>query len=269
MTQVKKIGFIGAGNMAAAIIGGIIKKEILSPKSLIVYDIDQKRLDAMENELGVSKSSSLTDVASASDILLICVKPNVMFSVLQDIKDLILQKAVVSIAAGWSAAMIKNIIGHEKKILRLMPNTPLLAGEGMTVFETPSNIDEDDYTLIKSIFGALGQTAEAPEKLMDAVTAISGSGPAYVYMFIDALADGGVLEGMPKELALKLAAQTVFGSAKMVMDTGTHPMVLKDAVCSPGGTTIEAVKVLEDNAFKSTLMQAVRSCSDKSKKLSK
>lgn len=269
MSWNKRIGFVGAGNMASAIIEGIVKKEILPAKNLYVYDIDQVKLASMEKELGITKVSSLPEIIKNADIILLCVKPNVMGIVLQNIKNEIKDKAVVSIAAGWSALKIKEMIGNDKKVLRLMPNTPLMAGEGMTVFETPNNIDKEDYTLIQSIFGALGQTAEAPEKLMDAVTAVSGSGPAYAYLFIDAIADGGVLEGLPKDLALKLAAQTVLGAAKMVIDTGKHPSVLKDAVCSPGGTTIEAVKTLEDNAFKGTLMQAVRDCADKSKMLSK
>ncbi len=269
MLQNKKIGFIGAGNMASAIITGIVKKEILPAASLYVYDIDPNKLNSMEKELKINQAPALKDMVQSAELVFFCVKPNVMGGVLNEIKNNLGGKAVVSIAAGWSAAMIKQIIGQDKKVLRLMPNTPLMAGEGMTVFETPSNIEKDDYTLVQSIFGALGQTAEAPEKLMDAVTAVSGSGPAYVYMFIDALADGGVLEGLPKDLALKLAVQTVLGSAKMVIDTGKHPGVLKDAVCSPGGTTIEAVKIMEDNSFKGTLMQAVRSCAEKSKKLSK
>ena len=269
MLQNKKIGFIGAGNMASAIITGIVQKKILPAQCLYVNDIDQNKLNTMEKELNINKAPALTEAVKSAEIIFLCVKPNVMGSVLTEIKKDLDGKAVVSIAAGWSAAMIKEIIGQDKKVLRLMPNTPLMAGEGMTVFETPTNIKKDDYTLVQSIFGALGQTAEASEKLMDAVTAVSGSGPAYVYMFIDALADGGVLEGLPKELALKLAVQTVLGSAKMVLDTGKHPGVLKDAVCSPGGTTIEAVKVLEDNAFKGTMMQAVHSCAEKSKKLSK
>jgi len=269
MTEEKKIAFIGAGNMASAIISGIVKNELLDAKNVIVYDIDSLKLDEMAAELHISKVATLLDAVENSQIIFMCIKPNVMEPVLQEIKDKLNEKSIVSIAAGWSAKRIKDVIGKDKKVLRLMPNTPLMAGEGMTIFETPSDIPAEDNNLVKAIFNALGQTAEASEKLMDAVTAVSGSGPAYVYLLIDAIADGGVLQGLPKDLALKLAAQTVLGSAKMVLDTGKHPCALKDAVCSPGGTTIEAVKVLEDNAFKGTLIQAVEACAEKSRKLSK
>jgi pyrroline-5-carboxylate reductase len=269
MQNAKTIGFIGGGNMAGAIISGIVSKKVLPPENIYVYDVDTKKLDEMAENLGVQKASGVSGIVDSCDIFMLCVKPNVVEKVLLEVKGCNRdKKPVVSIAAGWSARRIKSVAGEDQKVLRLMPNTPLLIGEGMTVFETPSDVDKDDYALIRGIFDGLGATAEAGEKLMDAVTAVSGSGPAYAYLFIDALADGGVLQGLPKDVALKLAAQTVLGAAKMVLETGKHPCALKDAVCSPGGTTIEAVKTLEAHSFKGIIFQAVEDCAMKSKKLS-
>lgn len=269
MTEDKKIAFIGAGNMASAIISGIVDKGVVSAKNILVYDIDAFKLNEIAAQTKITKAVSLTDAVNQAAIIILCVKPNVIETILKEIKNELDNKSVVSIAAGWSAEKIKEVIGKDKKVLRLMPNTPMMAGEGMTVFEMPTDVPYKDFSLIKDIFSSLGQTAECPEKFMDAVTAVSGSGPAYAYLLIDAMADGGVLQGLPKDLALKLAAQTVLGASKMVLSTGKHPCVLKDAVCSPGGTTIEAVKKLEDCSFKGAIMNAIEACAEKSKKLSK
>jgi pyrroline-5-carboxylate reductase len=189
--------------------------------------------------------------------------------VLADIKNDLDGKAVVSIAAGWSGDMIKAFIGADKKVLRLMPNTPLLVGEGMTVFETPHTLEDDEFAFVETIFASLGLVERASQRQMDAVTAVSGSGPAYVFMFIEALADAGVLCGLPRAQAVKLAAQTLLGSAKMVLQTDSHPGALKDAVCSPGGTTIEAVKSLEESGFRGAVIKAVEQCAKKSQSLGK
>lgn len=259
------LGFIGAGNMAAAIIKGAIEKNVIRPEDIHVYDIDSNKCDTLKSNLRIKIYESVKALCEGSDIILLAVKPNVLSSVLTEIKEI--NKPVVSIAAGWSADMIKGVIGHNRKVLRLMPNTPLMAGEGMSVFETPSNFDDDHREFIENIFSALGKVEHAPLKLMDAVTAVSGSGPAYVYMFIEALADGGVLCGLPRDKAMTLAAQTVLGAAKTVIETGIHPGALKDAVCSPGGTTIEAVKVLETNGMRGAVINAVEQCAKKSKAL--
>lgn len=264
-----KLGFIGAGNMAAAIIKGAVQKKVVPASAIKVFDVDDKKTVALANELGSETAKSLKELCENSDIVVIAVKPNVMAAVLGDIKSCIQNKAIVSIAAGWSAEKMKQIIGEDKKVLRLMPNTPLLVGEGMTVFEMPCSLNDDELIFVKSLFSALGQIDEVPCKMMDAVTAVSGSGPAYVFMFIEAIADAGVLCGLPRDTALKLAAQTVMGSAKMVLDTGSHPGALKDTVCSPGGTTIEAVKVLEQNAFRGSVISAVEKCAEKSHNMSK
>lgn len=258
------LGFIGAGNMASAIINGAVEKRAVKASCVHVFDIDSAKVDALKS-LGVNASASIEELCAASDIILIAIKPNVMNTVLDELKSF--DNPIVSIAAGWSATMIKGVVGAERKVLRLMPNTPLMAGEGMSVFETPGNFLSEHKEFIERIFSALGKIEHAPQKLMDAVTAVSGSGPAYVYMFIEALADGGVLCGLPRDQAMKLAAQTVLGSAKTVMDTGRHPGALKDAVCSPGGTTIEAVKSLETSGFRGAIINAVEQCAKKSRAL--
>lgn len=263
------LGFVGAGNMANAIVKGAVEKNVISADKIYVFDVDFQKTQAMSAELGIVSVSSLEDLCAKAEVLVAAVKPNVLAAVLKELKSLLGNKPVVSIAAGWSADMIKAQIGEDKKVLRLMPNTPLLVGEGMSVFESPSNLSAQETAFVESVFSALGKIDHAPCKAMDAVTAVSGSGPAYVFMFIEALADAGVLCGLTRAQAQKLAAQTVMGSAKMVLDTGSHPGVLKDAVCSPGGTTIEAVKSLENDGLRGVVMNAVVKCAEKSQKMSR
>ncbi len=263
------VGFIGAGNMAAAIIEGSIGKKVISAENIWVYDIDSAKLDDMKQRLGVLTANRLSELVESIDIVILAVKPNIIGAVLENIKDIIGSKAVVSIAAGWSADRLKSVIGADKKVLRLMPNTPLMVGEGMTVFEVPHSVSEDEYVFIENMFSSIGRVEQAPERLMDAVTAVSGSGPAYVFLFIEALADAGVLCGLPRAQALELASQTVLGAAKMVLETGSHPGALKDAVCSPGGTTIEAVKSLENDGLRAAVINAAEKCAAKSRSMSK
>ena len=261
------LGFVGAGNMAQAIIAGAIEKGTLTADTVYVYDVDAARREDIAARFGVKAAGSLDILCKNSEMLLLAIKPNVMPAVLSELKSLSTDLPVLSIAAGWSAQMIKDRLCRDHKVLRLMPNTPLMVGEGMSVFETPTNFNDNEQAFASSIFSALGKVEYAPQKLMDAVTAVSGSGPAYVYIFIEALADAGVLCGLPRNTALTLAAQTVYGASKTVMDTGTHPGVLKDAVCSPGGTTIEAVKSLEQGGFRGAVIDAVEKCALKSKAL--
>ncbi|MEZ4357685.1 MAG: pyrroline-5-carboxylate reductase [Eubacteriales bacterium] len=269
MDTQKKLGFIGGGNMGSAIINGIILKGIIPAKNISVFDISEAQRRNIEDKFKVNTSDKIQKLISESDIIFFCVKPNVIKNVLADIFKIdITGKTFVSIVAGYSAEKIKSILGKPIDLLRIMPNTPLLVGEGMTVFEMPITISEGDMELIKSIFESLGKTSYATAAQMDAVTAVSGSGPAYAYMLIDAMADAGLLLGLPYDKAVLLAAQTVMGAAKVILDTNAHPMQLKTNVCSPGGTTIAAVKVLEENSFKGTVMDAVKSCADKSRELS-
>ncbi len=262
-----RLGFIGAGNMASAIVKGAIEKKAIAPNHIMVYDVDHEKVKALQESCSVHGVSSINELCANCTILLAAVKPNILPGILKNLSDIDLP--LISIAAGWSTIHIKEIYGDHKRVLRVMPNTPLMVGEGMSVFETPSNFAEHEMEFAKKLFGALGKVAFAQQAQMDAVTAVSGSGPAYVFMFIEALADGGVLCGLPRAQAIELAAQTVLGSAKMVLDTGTHPGALKDAVCSPGGTTIEAVKSLEHNGFRGAVIDAVDKCAKKSGSLSK
>lgn len=262
-----KLGFIGAGNMAGAIIKGALEKNVIVPNHIIIYDIDTAKIKELQESYGIHGVASIAELCEKCDILLAAVKPNILPEVLRGLCNI--ELPLISIAAGWSAEHIKEFYGEHKRVLRIMPNTPLMVGEGMSVFETPSNFNEHELAFAKKLFGALGKVSFAQAKQMDAVTAVSGSGPAYVYMFIEALADGGVLCGLPRAQALTLAAQTVLGAAKMVIDTAEHPGALKDAVCSPGGTTIEAVKTLEQHGFRGAVIDAVEQCAKKSGAMAK
>ena len=262
-----KLGFIGAGNMAGAIIRGAVEKNASAPNHIIVYDVDTEKVKALQESCGVHGVASIAELCEKSDMLLVAVKPNVLPDVLKELHGVDLP--LISIAAGWSSSKIKELYGNHKRVLRVMPNTPLMVGEGMSVFETPGSLNEHELAFAKKLFGAMGKVLFVQGKQMDAVTAVSGSGPAYAFMFIEALADGGVLCGLPRAEALTLAAQTLLGSAKMVLDTGTHPGALKDAVCSPGGTTIEAVKSLEEHGFRGAVIEAVEVCAKKSGALAK
>ncbi len=263
-----KLGFIGAGNMAQAIIKGALVNNVINSDNIYVYDIDEKKLEDLKNSLGINAAESIDDLCEKCDIMLLAVKPNVMGDVLNQIKNHSNDIPVISIAAGWSAGKIKDIIGKNSRVLRLMPNTPLLVGEGMSVFESPCSLSESEIKFAETLFAALGKVEYAPLSLMDAVTAVSGSGPAYFFMFIEALSDAGAKLGLEKEQALTLAAQTALGAAKMVLETRQDPGALKDAVCSPGGTTIEAVKSFEENGLHEIVGEAVEKCAAKSKYLS-
>lgn len=262
-----KFSFIGAGNMASAIINGICLKNLAAPSDICVSDKDDAKLADFAKK-GIVTTQSNSDCADFGDVIIIAVKPNIVAKIAPEIKDEAKSKLVVSIAAGVSSDSLKKMIKSDR-VVRIMPNTPALVGEGMTaVCKTDGTSDEDIQTVCK-IFDSVGKTVVIPESQIDAVTAVSGSGPAYIYMVIEAMADGGVLCGLTREDAYALAAQTVLGSAKTVLETGIHPGKLKDAVCSPGGTTIEAVKVLEEKGLRSAFIDAVVACRDKSEKMSK
>lgn len=261
-----KIGFIGAGNMGGAIIGGIVKNNI--SKDIMVYDKNKDGLRAICRELNVKAAKDNKDVAKYSDILFLAVKPNVLYSVIDEIKPVVSDKTVVvSIAAGQSIEKIEKAFSKRVKLIRVMPNTPALVGEGMSALCKNSNVEDEDMENVLEIFNALGKAEEVLEYMMDAVTAVSGSSPAYIFMLIEAMADAAVIGGLPRNKAYIFAAQSVLGSAKMVLETGKHPGELKDMVCSPGGTTIEAVKVLEKEGFRSAVIEAMQACMDKSGKM--
>lgn len=263
-----KIGFIGAGNMGSSMMGGIISSGTVEAQDIMASDIFQATLDELSGELGVNTSISNRDVVDFSDIIIIAVKPQYLPDAISGIKDMdFSDKVVVSIAAGQSLARLKELFGKDLKLIRVMPNTPALVGEAMSALSPNELVTEDDIEIVVELFESFGKAEIVPEKLQDAVVGISGSSPAYVYMFIEALADGAVVEGMPRAQAYKFAAQAVLGSAKMVLETGEHPGVLKDNVCSPGGTTIEAVAALEALGFRNAVIEAERVCIEKSREL--
>lgn len=265
-----KIGFIGSGNMGQAMIGGIIRAGLVPAENIVVYDPDEAKLKALEAELGISIVNAATTLAAESDLIVLAVKPDIYPVVLREIAGSIKVGAItVTIAPGRSLAEVGGILGTNAKVVRTMPNTPALVGEGMTAYCANEAVSVEELAEVKAVLECFGQAEQIPEKLMDAVVGISGSSPAYVFMFIEALADAGVKGGIPRDKAYRFAAQSVLGSAKMVMETGKHPGALKDMVCSPGGTTIEAVSVLEQEGLRSAVIKAVDACIGKAVKLGK
>lgn len=266
----KIIGFIGGGNMASAIIGGIIGSGIADKDHIIAADKFPTVVDCLKNRFGIQASTENIEISSNADILFLAVKPNMFATVIPEIKDSIKKDAlIISIAAGQTIEKIENLFEKEIKLVRTMPNTPALVGESMSALCANKNVSEDELAVAIDIFNSFGKCEVVSESLIDAVVGVSGSSPAYVYMFIEAMADAAVADGMPRAQAYKFAAQAVLGSAKMVLETGKHPGELKDAVCSPGGTTIEAVAELEKNGFRNAVIAAQRACVEKSKEMSK
>ena len=264
-----KIGFIGAGNMGSAIIGGILSNSIAAPSELIVSDKNETALASLKEKYGICTVSDNKECTLKADILFLCVKPNILYSVIDEIKNSVNEKTIfVSIAAGQSIEKMSAAFGKEDiKLIRVMPNTPALVGEGMAAVVPNCNVTEEETQTVLDIFSSFGKAEIVSENLMDTVTAVSGSSPAYVFMFIEAMADAAVAGGMTRDKAYTFAAQAVLGSAKMVLETNMHPGALKDMVCSPGGTTIEAVKVLEEEGLRNAVIKAMKACEEKSKGL--
>lgn len=266
-----KVGFIGAGNMGCAMIKSIVNSKIIPSEDVFVYDVDKEKLSNLKSETGVTILEDSVEVVQKSDIIILAVKPNMVKNVLEDCKSAFDDKKIlVSVAVGVAIKFYQDIIGDDKKIIRTMPNTPALVGEGMTLMCYDDNIlSREDFLNVKKIFECFGKVEVLDEKLMNEVTAVTGSSPAYVFMFIEAMADGAVLSGLPRDLSYKLAAQAVMGSAKLVLETGKHPGELKDQVCSPAGTTIEAVKTLEKHGFRYAVIDAMEECTKRAREIGK
>lgn len=263
----RKVGFIGAGNMAAALAKSIVSAG-LPADHLFFSDISNERTVSLCSALGAHSCLDNVELVENSDVIFLAVKPSVLLEVIHEIKAYAYQKLVVSIVGGFTVEALNSAFGGCAKILRIMPNTPALVGEGMFAMSSETTFSSQDVDYIKSLLSQAGRVEVVEDKYLDAITGLSGSGPAYVYLFIEALADGGVQQGLPRSLAYELAAQTVLGAAKMVLETNKSPGTLKDEVCSPGGTTIEGVFALEKSAFRGACMEAVRAASEKSKELS-
>ena len=254
--------FIGAGNMAKAMIGGILSSGLAAPDCVTASNPSAPKLDALKEEFGIRTMQQGNAAAAAqADVLVLSVKPYLYETVIAEIRDVVKPETiVVMIAAGQTLSVNETRFGKPVKLVRVMPNTPALVGEAMSAVCFNANITPEDRTIVMAMLNSFGKAEEVPEKLMDAVTGVSGSSPAYVYMFIEALADSVVKYGIPRQDAYKLVAQTVLGSAKMVLETGEHPGKLKDNVCSPAGTTIQGVAALEEFGFRNAIIKATDKC---------
>ena len=254
--------------MAQAMIGGILGKGLVSEGSVIGYDkADAARNNAAE-KFGIAIADSNTDVVERADVVVLAVKPQVIQGVIKEIAPAVKDDTlIISIAPAKSIEWITENFGKKVKLVRCMPNTPALAGAGMTGYCVSDNVTEEDKAVAVSILNSFGRSEEVEEHLMAAVTSVSGSSPAYVFILIEAMADQAVADGMSRAQAYEFAAQAVYGSAKMLLDTGRHPGELKDMVCSPAGTTIDAVKVLERDGFRAAVQNAMAACTEKAKTL--
>lgn len=257
-----KIGFIGMGNMGFAMLKGALG--VFEKEDLVFTDVNTQRVESVSQSTGVSYVKSNDELARSAKFIVLAVKPQFYAPVLKDIADIVdKDNVIISIAPGISRESLKEALGIDTRIVRAMPNTPALLGEGMTgVCYDKELFDYDEQDVIGKIFSSFGKYKIVEERLMSAVTCVSGSSPAYVYMFIEALADGAVKHGLPRDAAYEMAAQTVVGAAKMVLETGEHPGRLKDQVCSPGGTTIAGVAALEEFGFRNSIIKAVDACYD-------
>ena len=264
----KRLGVIGYGNMATGILNAIVKSEVLSIDEIAVCEIEPRARSRAE-QAGFHVAPSLSQLCRSCDLILLAVKPNMVASVLKEAGPALERKALMSIAAGVSSQKLKEFGGtYFLRVLRIMPNYPAMLGVGTMVLCSDTDFTQEERAAAEQLMGAVGQVEWVEERHMDAVTGLSGSGPAFVAMFIEALADGGVMEGLSRSQAMNLAMQTVMGTAKLLQEEGSlHPGELKDRVCSPGGTAIEGVKALEAGQFRHTVMNAVIAAGEKSKRL--
>ncbi|WP_392562301.1 pyrroline-5-carboxylate reductase [Orbus sturtevantii] len=265
----QQIGFIGLGNMGSAILQGILASGTVLPSQLHVYDINTEATDSLTQQFAINVLDSAKGVARDADIVFIAVKPHHAHDVLVEIqKELKKSTVVVSIAAGITLKAIEKVIGYEQKVIRVMPNTPALVNSAMCSITPNTEVSAEELLTVRALLNCVGLTEVLPEYQVHSATGIGGSAPAFVFMFIEALADSAVKGGMTRKQAYKFAAQTVMGSAKLMLETGKHPGELKDMVCSPSGTTIDGVQVLEEKGFRAAVMDAVEACINRSKILS-
>jgi pyrroline-5-carboxylate reductase len=264
----RRLAVIGVGAMGQALVRGLIAAGVYSPREIVVSDADKSRLAAFIDEMEVEAAGNV-EASSGAGTVILAVKPQVVHDVLEEISGYIRsEQIVISIAAGVTINQIGSKLRSGVPVIRAMPNTPCLVGAGAIALSRGKHADDSDMERAVAIFGAVGKVIEAPEKLMDAVTGLSGSGPAYIYIAIEALSDAGVHAGLPRQQAVMLAAQTVFGAAKMVLETAKHPAELKDAVTSPGGTTIAGVAALERAGYRAALLDAVEAAVERAREAS-
>jgi pyrroline-5-carboxylate reductase len=262
------VGFLGAGKMASALAAGFIRAGLLTAQEIMASDPVEAAAASFAKSVGAQSTASNQKVAQFAKVLILAVKPDQVAGVLSDIREAFTENhLLISIAAGVPLARLEGGLPPGARVIRVMPNTPALVGASASAFARGKSASVEDGKLAEKLFSAVGIVFQLKEGLLDAVTGLSGSGPAYVHVFIEALSDGGVAAGLPRDVATRLAAQTVLGSAKMALETGLHPAALKDMVASPGGTTIEGLHELEKGGLRGTVMSAVRAATEKSKKL--
>lgn len=263
-----KLGFIGTGNMASAIMGGIIKNQLISADEIIGADVYASSREKAKEQFGIHVTADNHEVVENADVVVLSVKPQFYEEVICEIRDFVrADQIVITIAPGKTLAWLAEKFDKGVKLVRTMPNTPALVGAGMTAMCPNEHMTEEEINYVRMLLGSFGRVEIVTERLMDTVVSVSGSSPAYVFMMIEAMADAAVSGGMPRTQAYQFAAQAVMGSAKMVLETGKHPGELKDMVCSPGGTTIEAVRTLEECGFRSAVIEAMKVCEEKSKSM--
>lgn len=263
------LGFIGTGNMATAIIKGVISSGLLKGEEIGVFDLQKEKVEALSKEFGLTAFTSSVSLAESCDKIVLSVKPNVISSVLSEIDAVIKEKnpLLISIAAGKTLEYLSDSVTYDAKLVRVMPNINAVVLEAVSAFCANKNVNEEEKIFVSDLLDAFGTAVEIKEELFSVFSAIAGCSPAFSYMYIDSLARGAVKNGMPKDLALKIAAQAVLGSAKMILESDEHPWSLVDKVCSPGGTTIEGVTSLQKDGFENSVIGAVQAAFDKDKKL--
>ena len=261
------LGIIGCGKMGSALVKGAIKENAIDGQKVMVIDLVPELAQKLSNDIGATVAKTNDDLIKNSDAILLCVKPQDMISLTDSFTKERSSKLLISIAAGIKIDDLEKSLKNDDRVIRVMPNTPAMIGQGASAQSKGKNATESDAEFVSKILNAVGISIEVPEKQLDAVTGLSGSGPAYIYTVIEALADGGVLVGLPKEKALTLAAKTVIGAAKMVMKSDEHPAKLRDQVASPGGTTIAGLAALESGKLRSTLIEAVKAATKRSEEL--
>jgi pyrroline-5-carboxylate reductase len=269
MGDAMKIGFIGSGKMASALVQGAVQSGAIAPANVLVSDAIRPVAEKLADKSGVQVAANNAELCTSSDVIVLCVKPADALAALRDLRNELPGKLVVSIVAGLSLASLESEAGNGVRVVRVMPNTPALIHKGAAAYAVGSAATTEDGKTVEKLFGAVGTICQVKEPLLDVVTGLSGSGPAFAYLVVEALADGGVLMGLPRDLAIQLAAQTVAGSAEMILQTGLHPGVLRDQVTSPGGTTIAGIEALEKNGARAALISAVRAATERARELGK
>ncbi len=268
MLKGKKVGILGIGNMGEALLRGLLEGHVCTPEQLICSDVRLERMAAIRERYGVRGTPNNSQVTRESEILIFAVKPQIMKPVLEEVsKELDLSKLIISIAAGISLESIESGSGKDLRLIRVMPNICVSVREGMSAIASGKHVREHDLQIAKTIFDSVGKSLFVEEVLLDAVTGLSGSGPAYIFLIVDALADAGVKQGLSRSDALIMASQTLLGAAKMLIETAEHPGKLKDSVTSPGGTAIAGLHTLESGGLRTTLINAVEVATQRSKTL--